>query len=217
MTNYETAETPRFLDVLRGTPLEECLNFWRRRRQAREVPRKSAIDPVEMPRHILPNLFIYQQMGDGRFRCRLAGTEICRVNRLNPTGHYLDSLIAPVVMQSRLGLFLRVLEDGTPVVYGGRMLYSERRSVRFRRLLLPISAAGDRADHIFGMVIYSDFEPVAENDRLPQDGPPDLVAWATEEELDDADASEARHAVSGSYSMTVPPSTAMVWPVTKPA
>jgi hypothetical protein len=192
MTKPETADTPQFLDVLRGTALEECLNFWRDRRQANDVPLKAAIDPVEMPRHILSNLFIYQQMADGRFRCRLAGTEICRVFGHNPTGLYLDDLVVPSAAPSRQRLFSRVLERRTPVVYGGRLVHSEHSWVRFRRLLLPVSANGERPDHVFGMVIFSDFEKLGDGARPPRDSLPELEAWATPAELDFVAAPEPR-------------------------
>ena len=183
MTNFESVDTLRFLDALRGTPLEACLNFWRGRRQAGETPRKSAMDPVEMPRRILPNLFIYQRMEDGRFRCRLAGTEICRVFRHNPTGLYLDALVVPGAVASRQRLFTSVLERELPVVYSGRLMHSPESFVRFRRLLLPVSATGDRADHIFGMVVFYDFERIARNLSRPNDSVPDSEAWATPEDI----------------------------------
>ena len=184
MKNFESVDTPRFLDALRGTPLEACLNFWRGRRQAGQTPRKSAMDPVEMPRRILPNLFIYQQMEDGRFRCRLAGTELCRVFRHNPTGLYLDGLVVPGAVASRQRLFTQVLERELPVVYGGRLVHTPESFVRFRRLLLPVSATGARADHVFGMVVFYDFERVGHQPSRPHDGMPDLEAWATPEDLE---------------------------------
>jgi hypothetical protein len=190
MTQLESAVSPRFLGVLRGTSLEDCFTYWRERRQANDVPRKGAIDPVDMPRSILPNLFIYQQMADGRFRCRLAGTEICRVFRHNPTGLYLDELIVPSAVSSRQRLFSRVLEQRLPVVYGGRLVHSEQSWVRFRRLLLPVSSTGERADHVFGMVVFSDFERISGIGGPLTDVLPDLEAWATAAELERADDEE---------------------------
>jgi hypothetical protein len=195
MIKLQPGVSPQFLGVLRGTPLEECFDFWRDRRQANDVPRKAAIDPVDMPRHILPNLFIYQKMADGRFRCRLAGTEICRVFRHNPTGLYLDDLIVASAVSSRQRLFSRVLEQRIPVVYGGRLMHSEQSWLRFRRLLLPISSTGEQPDHVFGMVVFSDFERIGGYDVPPSNGLPDLEAWATAAELDGADEEPARAAL----------------------
>jgi len=186
--HLEPIDSPRFLEILRGTPLEECLNFWRRQRQPGAVPLKAAIDPVEMPRRIMPNLFIYQQTQDGRFRCRLAGTEICRVFRHNPTGLYLDGLVMPGALASRQRLFAAVIEQEMPVVYGGRLVHSEQSFVRFRRLLLPVSATGERADHVFGMVVFSGFERIADHRRRPDDILPDFETWATPEELEEDQA-----------------------------
>jgi hypothetical protein len=195
MKNFESADTPQFLDVLRGTALQTCLDFWRRHRQAAAVPLKAAMDPVEMPSRILPNLFIYQQTEDGRFRCRLAGTEICRVFRHNPTGLYLDNLVVPSAVPSRQRLFSQVLEHGMPVVYSGRLMHTEQSFIRFRRLLLPVSATGEQADHVFGMVIFSESQRIGRGFHALDDGVPEFEIWATAEDL--ADMPEPRLVACG--------------------
>jgi hypothetical protein len=179
----ETTNT-RFLDVVRGTPLEACFDFWRGRPRVDGVPLKAAIDPIDMPRRILPNLFLYRQEADGRFRCRLAGTEICRVFGHNPTGLYLDNLVVPSAVTNRQHLFTRVVERRLPVVYGGLLVHSEDSLVRFLRLLLPVAAAAERADHVFGMVIFFEQEAFHRRRARPHDGLPDLEAWAAAEDLD---------------------------------
>jgi hypothetical protein len=185
------APPPRFLDILRGSPLEACFLFWRDRREPDFVPRKTSIDPVDMPRHILPHLFIYQQIEDGRFRCRLSGTEVCRTFGHNPTGRYLDDIVQPSAVPSRQRLFSKTLERHLPVIYSGRLVQSEHSWMRFHRLLLPISATGERADHIFGMVIFSDFEQFDAHDSQPDLSSPDLEIWATPAELEPMDAAVA--------------------------
>jgi hypothetical protein len=58
--------------------------------------------------------------------------------------------------------------------------------VTFRRLLLPVSSTGARADHIFGMVLFYGFERVAHYAHRPDDSVPEFELWATPEELEDA-------------------------------
>jgi hypothetical protein len=50
-------------------------------------------------------------------------------------------------------------------------------------LLLPVSGTGEHADHVFGMVVFYDFERVPQYPNRPQDSMPDFEAWATPEDL----------------------------------
>jgi hypothetical protein len=176
-----------FAEHLAGTGLKLCFDFWRAQRRGAAVPRKSSIDPVEMPIVILPNLFIYEQTSPGTFRCRLAGTEICRATGRNPTGLYLHEQVAPAARESRTRLFTNVIERGKPVVYGGRMVDSPHTWLQFKRLLLPVARDGSRADTIFGMLVFPTIElsvSLAMNPTL------DFVAWATGHDLAEASPAE---------------------------
>ncbi|HVJ55855.1 MAG TPA: PAS domain-containing protein [Aliidongia sp.] len=165
-----------FEQHLEGTGLKLCFDFWKSRRLEGALPLKSSIDPVEMPRSILPNLFLHEWEGPGKFRCRLAGTEICRVTRRNPTGLYLHEQVSPEASESRLDLFKEVIDRATPAVYGGRISTDPRNGIQFKRLLLPVSRDGSRADFIFGMLIFPYFDPSLE---LAVNPDLDFVEWST--------------------------------------
>jgi hypothetical protein len=172
-----------FQALLRGTPLSDCFEFWRSRRVGSAVPRKSMIDPVEMPAHIIPFLFLYERTEDGRFRCRLAGTAVCGAFQNDPTGRYLDDMVLPAVKANRARLFGGVVERSLPVAYAGHVAEPGRTWVKFRRVMMPIAIKGSGADGIFGMVIFPDFELRKSASKLSDDSLPELEAWATPDDL----------------------------------
>ena len=167
-----------FQAMLSGTPLEACFTFWRSRRAGSAAPPKSAIDPVEMPQHIIPHLFLYERTSDGRFRCRLAGTALCNAFQSDPTGQYLDDMLLPAGRASRIRLFQGVVDRVLPVVYSGNVAEAGRTWIKFRRLLMPITIRGTAPDGIFGMVIFPGFELRRSGPKLVDDGVAEAEAWA---------------------------------------
>ncbi|HEV2675758.1 MAG TPA: PAS domain-containing protein [Aliidongia sp.] len=172
-----------FQAMLSGTPLEDCFAFWQSRRAGRPAPPKSIIDPVAMPQHIIPHLFLYERTGDGRFRCRLAGTAICEAFQHDPTGQYLDDMILPSVRISRIRLFEDVVERVLPIAYSGNVAEAGRTWIKFRRLMMPITIGGSVPDGIFGMVVFPGFELRKSGPKLVDDGMPEMEIWATPDDL----------------------------------
>ena len=175
--------TTDFQAMLSGTPLEDCFAFWRSRRAGVTVPPKSSIDPVEMPQHISPHLFLSERTSDGRFRCRLAGTAVCHAFQTNPTGRYLDEMLLPVARANRIRLFQGVVERALPVAYCGNVAEPGRTWIKFRRLMMPITIGGAEPDGIFGMVIFPDFDLRHGSPKLVDEGLPETEAWATPADL----------------------------------
>lgn len=183
MTTSPQTRISDFQALLDGTPLADCFEFWRSRRAGLAVPAKSTIDPVVMPVHIIPFLFLYERTPENRFRCRLAGTAVCSAFQNDPTGRYLDEMILPTVRSSRIRLFEGVVERALPVAYSGNVAEPGRTWIKFRRLMMPIAIKGTEADGIFGMVIFPDFELRKAGPRLVDDGLPELESWATPDDL----------------------------------
>lgn len=172
-----------FMALLRGTPLADCFAFWRSVRGDGPVPPKARIDPVAMPRHILPYLFLHERTPEGRFRCRLSGTGLCAVFQADITGRHLDETLPPEVLQRRIPLYQGVLERAVPVVFTANVANADRNWIKFHRLMLPISFAGDRADGVFGMVVFPELGRGLPGRPAQQLSLPEVVAWATPEDL----------------------------------
>jgi len=173
---------PTFLTRLGGSPLQACFEFWRCCRIDGKSPLKRSIDPIRMPITILPHLFIYEVV-NGRFRCRLAGTENANVFARDPTGRFLDEMLSPVVIQARTRLFQDVVEHDLPLIYGGQLADEGGRWGLFERLLLPVTTTGAEIDIVFGMAVFPRSDPGKTAKTQLVDTPHDFETWATRGEL----------------------------------
>jgi hypothetical protein len=171
-----------FQHWLGGTPLMDCWAFWRSRRRENAIPVRRDIDPIDMPRRILPNLFMYERDADARFRCRLFGSELCAKFAEDATGRYLDELLPADARTRRLEIFSQVLDQQRPALYIGRLVATRREWLSFRRLLLPVSSDGAGADLLFGMVIFPSVREGEPFDAKASEKV-SIVAYAADEDL----------------------------------
>ena len=75
--------------------LNPAFEYWRKTRGARLMPRRSEIDPVEIPPRLLPHLQITEIVdGGARYRYRLAGTAIVDAYGAELTGKYYDEVFS---------------------------------------------------------------------------------------------------------------------------
>jgi len=160
----------------------DCWAFWQSRRRENAIPVRRDIDPIDMPLRILPNLFIYERNADGRFRCRLFGSELCAKFAEDATGRYLDEMLPDNARAKRLEIFSTVLDQRRPGVYVGRLVATRREWLSFRRLLLPVSSDGSAADLIFGMVIFPSVREGEPFDAHASEKV-NIVAYATDADL----------------------------------
>jgi hypothetical protein len=172
-----------FAQHLAGTRLRDCFDLWLSQRQGTRPPKKSAIHPADFAPVVLPHLFLYELIEDGRFKCRLAGTAIGFTFGKDPTGRYLDELVSPASLPGRTALFHATLEKELAVVYGGNLEEGDSRWRPFKRLLLPLCDEHGRTRFVFGMVIFPRPDGSYRIERAARDLPHDFEAWATAEDL----------------------------------
>lgn len=128
-------------------------DYWWSKRAGGDLPRRQAIEPMEMPR-LLPNLQLHARTDDGRLLCRLSGTAIVQAMRVDTTGQYLDAAISNQAYLRRKHLFERVLQTSRPLMYRARMTFLGVDWRLYRRLMLPLSYRGDGADMILSLVQF---------------------------------------------------------------
>lgn len=125
------------------------------------LPFRAQMDPCDLPRPILPIMFIYERRGD-RLRCRLSGTRMRDLFGADGTGLFLDQMIAPQSVSGRSALFHRTLDSGLPLLYRGFLVPVGKGWRGFNRLLLPVAVrAGEPATQVMGMVRVFDPPPGA--------------------------------------------------------
>jgi len=138
--------------------IREIFRYWLERRPPGGVPDWSSIDPRTIPHKYLPNLFLYEYVPEGRFRCKLIGTDLTRIFGRDETGRYLDEILDGTAATERLELFKQTVASGRPVYYRCRMTAARGERRTFSRILLPVSSGGGKIDQIFGMVRYGPAE-----------------------------------------------------------
>jgi hypothetical protein len=147
-----------FTNRIREQEIREIFLYWLERRPPDGVPDRGSIDPNSIPYKHLPNLFLYELEQEGRFLCKLIGTEIARVMGKDETGRYLDEILEPVVAREKSKLFTHAVTSGRPIYYRHRALTARGECRLFSRILLPVSSGHGRIDQIFGMVQYGPIE-----------------------------------------------------------
>ena len=171
-------------EFIREPGIREILRFWLERRPGGGVPTRRSIDPAGIPPHLLPHLFLYAREQDGRFCCRLIGTELVRVFGGNETGRCLDELLPPAVARQRARLFRQTLDTGRPIYYRGLAVMPGGKQRRYGRILLPVGSRGGAADQVFGMARYGPAEaPLPADIAQRAYATPTQIVFAAEQDL----------------------------------
>jgi hypothetical protein len=134
-----------FRDSLPHPQLVQLYDYWDRKRAGRRWPTRSAIDPVEM-RFALGNIDLVEITYDPLvFLFRVSGSNIDRDEGFNMQGKTLDDYPLPQHREAVRRTYLKVLEEGAPN-YEELARLDEGQSVRYGRLILPLSDEGSRID-----------------------------------------------------------------------
>jgi len=173
-----------FTNKIREKEIREIFRYWLERREQSGAPAQGRIEPRTIPHKHLPNLFLYDHEPEGRFRCKLIGTDIVRVLGRDDTGRYLDEILDPPTVTETTKLFNQAVKSGRPVYYRYRALTARGERRQFSRILLPVSSGRGRIDQVFGMVRYGPVEPRSGQQGSPaSDNRLSEVVAATEADL----------------------------------
>jgi len=136
--------------------LQEAFDYWRHKAEDGELPRRSAIDPIEIPR-LLPDVMLVEVVAPSRYRYRLIGTANAEAHGINATGCYLDEVLpGPEYKAHVLALY-------DECVGARRALYSECLFIAPRGgaperhtkvLFLPLSEDGDRVNQVMVVQVF---------------------------------------------------------------
>lgn len=142
----------RFAEKIDEDDLRQLYFYWLSKKTSRFPPRRAAIDPAEI-RRLLPALFIIEvDHEQERFRYRLAGADVEALVQARLHGCWLDE-----ALRSPLREFF---DEGFCIAAFGRKVHYRRNTlhlagrpyIRYSRLLLPLSEAGDQIDHLLGCI-----------------------------------------------------------------
>ncbi len=154
-----------FEERIKEEPIRGILRYWLERCSSNCIPDRGSIDPTTIPYQYLPNLFLYERDESGRFRCKLAGTDLVRVLGRDDTGDYLDETRCGPCAVERQKLFTEVFETAMPVYYRCRGITTHGHQRTFSSILLPVASCDGRPVLIFGMMLYGPLEVPSADDH----------------------------------------------------
>lgn len=134
--------------------------YWSAQRGGHPLPPRAAIDPLDMPRRLLPHLALVEPTGrDLEVRFRLVGTELAQRFRRDATGKTSRDLYPQggdycSYMEQ---IYSSVIQRGQPLYVDNTRRFTEEGSGRVRRLLLPVAAetAGQRTAFVLSSISWS--------------------------------------------------------------
>jgi hypothetical protein len=154
--------------------LATFLAYWQSKRDGRAMPRRTDIDPAEMPPRLLPFLYLTDVIDAGaRFRYRLMGTGAASAVRADLTGRYLDELTEAGRYRDYISALYRLLlARRRPVFsmshyfrFGGAAGASPETRPSTQRLMCPLSSDGLSVDQVVSCQVY---DPASSGAALPR-------------------------------------------------
>jgi hypothetical protein len=145
-----TNDVAQFVDLPRmGHAIRKIHDYWRLKCGARRMPARRDIDPVDMPRSLLPGICLVDVVADERrYVYRLVGTADVEVRGSDPTGKsVLQGFFGPSV-ENVLASYDRVVTTRAPFLDPTHFKASTGRYVTEETLFLPLSDDGENVNKI---------------------------------------------------------------------
>lgn len=118
-------------------------------------PPRAGIDPSDFPK-LLDTTFIVERLSDGRHKMRLAGTYYHHLYGKEITGAYIEDLIPLNSAGEALGYAHNECARTNGPIYtvASAKLPNNKRSVIFKRLLLPLAGAEEDIAYMIGTAVF---------------------------------------------------------------
>lgn len=124
--------------------------YWSAKRGGERLPRRREIDPLDMPRRLLPHLSLAEATGEGTtIRYRLLGTELVMRTGRDHTGKTSAEILEGAYREYIEGLYATVIGEARPLYAESTRVWPEEGAGRVRRLLLPVTG-----DDLTGRVAF---------------------------------------------------------------
>jgi hypothetical protein len=139
-----------------NTVLTDLLRIWNEARGDRVMPSRRDLDPVSLPKYLLPHILLIdiERSPELRFRWRLIGTYITSVVGRDSTGRYWDELYDDATMAAISTGPNWVLRHRRPVRSIGVAPVKDKDFIRSENLDLPLSSNGTDIDTILVGSVY---------------------------------------------------------------
>jgi hypothetical protein len=130
------------LTRIREEPILLALyTYWEGVRGGKDVPDRRDIDPVDMPRFILPHLALTEVDDDMRMKVRLVGTEIVRAHRQDTTGKFATEYMQGEYLDYVTSLYAQLRASRLPLFSESIFRHADTH-LQTSRLILPLTLGG---------------------------------------------------------------------------
>jgi hypothetical protein len=122
--------------------------YWQSLAPAGRLPGRQHIDPLTIPRELLPNVALYDIVPtetDFRVRVRLLGTAVVELLGVDHTGLFVDETM-PADAYRPLHESFRLVVQGQPQYWQRTLPYPNRNFTGIKRLALPLATNGHDVD-----------------------------------------------------------------------
>jgi hypothetical protein len=152
----EPLEESAFRAQLPADGPRRLFDHWASLRAGAVMPDYGRIDPIGMPRDLLPALYIVAAEPDGGFRFRLSGTGLRTVFNADITGKRLEQVLDGRDLENARRSYRRVAEAAAP--WYSRVDYDTDASglFRYHRLTLPLGPGPVPARLLGGLFVHAD-------------------------------------------------------------
>lgn len=132
--------------------------YWCRQSPPGRLPGRQHLDPIDMPRELLPRLVLFDVLPsiDGPlFRVRLAGTRVVQMLGREPRGTMLHQL-GLAEADNLTSALKAAVTLAAPVIYSAPIVLPSRRHLWARRIGLPLARDGANVDMVLGTYVLRD-------------------------------------------------------------
>jgi hypothetical protein len=131
-------------------------DYWRCKASGRAMPRRSDIDPTEIPK-LLPDVMLVDVLPDGRYRYRLIGTENTVAHGMNATGRYLDEVLPGPEYKAHVIALYDESVSSRRALYSECLFMSAGRGAPERHtkvLFMPLAEDGETVNIVFVVQVF---------------------------------------------------------------
>jgi hypothetical protein len=130
-------------------------SYWDRKRSGRALPDRRDIDPVEIPRPLLPFLFMVELADTPpRWRYRLMGTKMVERLGVDLTGRFHDEALGSKYANYLTQLNSEIRQIRRPLYTESVLKTEDGDTLLTKRMLVPLTAGGDEVAMILGAQTY---------------------------------------------------------------
>lgn len=143
------------LDKIKTPCLRRLYAYWDGRRQGREFPARSDLDPLDF-RYALGHVILLDVLADPRrFRFRLHGSELAARSGYDMTGKLIEELPNPTNRALLVERCRTVMETRQPMALIDERFVGPRR-FGYEAVWLPLAKDGVQIDMLMAGVVYRD-------------------------------------------------------------